>query len=63
MSIVENYEVLILDLGDVPLVGITAALAIENMVKEAREKHRQIFIVGASGQVKRDCNALRFWEI
>ena len=52
MAIVEDYEVLILDLGDVSHVGVTASLAIENMVKEAREKRRQVFIVGASGDVK-----------
>ena len=52
MAIVEDYEVLILDLGDVSHVGVTASLAIENMVKEAREKRRAVFIVGASGEVK-----------
>ncbi len=52
MAIVEDYEVLILDLGDVSHVGVTASLAIENMVKEAREKRREVFIVGASGDVK-----------
>ncbi|NEO97181.1 MAG: SulP family inorganic anion transporter [Symploca sp. SIO2E9] len=52
MSIVENYDVLILDFSDVPMLGITTSLAIENMVKDACEKRRQVFLVGASGKVK-----------
>ncbi|NEO32116.1 MAG: SulP family inorganic anion transporter [Symploca sp. SIO3C6] len=52
MSIVENYDVLILDFGDVPMLGVTTSLAIENMVKDACEKRRQVFLVGASGKVK-----------
>ena len=52
LTIVDNYDILILDLSDVPFLDITAALAIETMVKEAREKRREIFIVGASGKVK-----------
>ena len=52
MSIVKNYEVLILDLVDVPYVGITAALAIENMVKDACEKEHEVFIVGGNAMVK-----------
>lgn len=52
MSIVENYDVLILDFGDVPMLGVTTSLAIENMVKDACEKNRQVFLVGASGKVK-----------
>jgi len=52
MSIVKNFDILILDLSDVPLLGVTASLAIETMVKEACEKRREVFLVGASGRVK-----------
>lgn len=52
LGIVSQYEVLILDLTNVPRLGITASLAIENMVKEAHEKHRTVFIVGATGIVR-----------
>ena len=52
MTIVQNFDILILDLSDVPLLGVTASLAIENMVKEACEKRREVFLVGASGKVK-----------
>lgn len=53
LSIVENYEVLILDLSNVPRLGITALLAIETMLKDAIEQKREVFLVGASGQVER----------
>ena len=52
LIIVDNYEVLILELTNVPFLDLTATLAIENMVKETLEKRRQIFLVGATGQVK-----------
>ena len=52
MAIVENYEVLILDFSDVLHLGVTASLAIGNIVKDDREKKRTVFIVGASGKIK-----------
>lgn len=53
MPMVNNFEVLILDLGEVPLLGVTASLAIENMVREAIARHRTVFIVGAEGKVQK----------
>ncbi|MBP0000359.1 MAG: SulP family inorganic anion transporter [Cyanobacteria bacterium SID2] len=50
-AIVENYKVLILDLRDVPLLGVTATLAIEKMVDEALSKHLEVYVVGSSGKV------------
>lgn len=52
LSIVGNYDALILDVTDVPLIGVTASLAIENMVKEAKDKRRDVFVVGAHGRVE-----------
>ncbi len=52
MKIVEQYEVLILDFSDVPRVGVTASLAIENMLKDSVLKGHTVFLVGARGQVK-----------
>ena len=48
-----QYDVLILDLSEVPLLGVTSSLAIENAVQEAVDNGRQVFIVGATGKVKR----------
>ena len=51
LAVVEHYDILILDFTDVPIIGVTAALAIESILKEAVEKRRTIFLVGAKGQV------------
>ncbi len=49
----QNFDVLILDLTNVPLVGVTAAMTIEAEIKAARRQRQgKIFIVGANGQVK-----------
>ncbi|MDY6940433.1 MAG: SulP family inorganic anion transporter [Cyanobacteriota bacterium] len=52
ISMVGPYDILILDLSDVPALGVTAALAIENTVKQACDKRRDVFVAGANGQVK-----------
>ena len=49
----QDFDVLILDLTNVPLIGVTAAMTIEAEIKAARRQRQgEIFIVGASGQVK-----------
>ena len=62
LSIVENYEVLILDLSTVPRLGVTALLAIETMLKDAIAKRREIFLVGATGQVQHRLNRLEILQ-
>lgn len=62
MSIVENYDVLILDLTDVPRLGITALLAIETMLKDAIDKGHEVFLVGAKGQVYRRLQCLEILQ-
>ena len=47
-----DYDILILDLNNVPLIGVTASLTVETEIKTARRQRREIFIVGAKGQVK-----------
>lgn len=49
----EDCDALIFDLSDVPLLGVTSSLALENAIKEAVEKGRHVFIVGAAGSIKR----------
>ncbi|GAX38556.1 bicarbonate transporter BicA [Nodularia sp. NIES-3585] len=52
-SAMADSDVLILDLSDVPMLGVTASLAIENAIQDAHEQGRQILVVGAGGKVKR----------
>lgn len=48
-----NYDVLILDLSNVPLIGVTAALTIESEIRVARcQRQSEIFIIGANDQVQ-----------
>lgn len=48
---IEGYEVLILDLSDVPWLGVSSGMALEAAVREAAELERQIYIVGCTGPV------------
>jgi len=45
-----DHDVLIVDLQDVPHLGVTAALALENAIQDAIEAQRQVFLVGARGK-------------
>lgn len=58
MTIVNQFEVLILDLADAPRVGVTAALAIENMVRDAIAQQHLVLIVGAKGHAQQRLSAL-----
>ena len=62
MTIVSRYESLILDLADVPRLGVTASLAVENMVREACDRRLMVFIVGAQGKVKERLAALHVFD-
>jgi SulP family sulfate permease len=50
---IQNTNVLVVDLSDVPLLGVTASLEIENAIKEACDKSIEVLIVGATGKIKR----------
>ncbi|WP_017301247.1 SulP family inorganic anion transporter [Nodosilinea nodulosa] len=45
-----DHDVLVIDLKDVPHLGVTAALAIESIIKDAHNAGRQVFLVGARGK-------------
>lgn len=52
-SAMQNADVLILDLSDVPLLGVTASLALENAIKDACDRNLEVFIVGANEKIQR----------
>ena len=59
----QNFDVLILDLTNVPLVGVTAAMTIESEIKTARRQGQgKILIVGATGQVKERLERFRIYK-
>ncbi|RZM78623.1 bicarbonate transporter BicA [Leptolyngbya iicbica] len=54
----KDHKVLVLDLHDVPMLGVTASLSLENMIQDASENDRPVFIAGASEQAMRRLNKL-----
>ena len=59
----QNFDVMILDLTNVPLVGVTAAMTIEAEIRAARHQRQgEIFLVGANGQVKERLRRFRLQD-
>ena len=52
MMLIKKYKVLILDITEVPRLGVTASLAIEDMMMEAKNNNRVAFVAGANQKVK-----------
>lgn len=52
-NLINDYHALVLDLSEVPILGVTSSLALENAITEAVEKGRQVFLVGVSGQAEK----------
>lgn len=60
---IRDCDVIIFDLSDVPHLGVTASLTLENAIQEADEKGRKVFIVGAAGQTLRRLEKLGMFDI
>ncbi|ERN41842.1 sulfate permease [Rubidibacter lacunae KORDI 51-2] len=59
-----EYSVLILDLTEVSLIGVSASLIIEAKVKEVcQHRSGQVFVVGAKGQVKERLRRFRVQDM
>ena len=52
-NLINDYQALVLDLSEVPILGVTSSLALENAIEEAVEKGRLVYIVGVSGQAEK----------
>ena len=44
-SSISDYEVMILDLTDVPMIDVTVGLALENAIKDALEANCQVYLL------------------
>jgi len=60
---VRHCESLVIDLSDVPHIGVTSSLAIENAIKDAVDDNREVYIVGATGQIKRRLERLGLFSL
>ena len=58
LSFVRDYQALVLDLNEVPTIGVTAALAIESIVQDAVKRDRTVWIVAQPGQVQKRLKTL-----
>ncbi|NER82208.1 MAG: SulP family inorganic anion transporter, partial [Leptolyngbya sp. SIO1D8] len=56
-------DAIVFDLSEVPHLGVTASLTLENAIEEAVEEGRQVFIVGAAGQTKRRLAKLKVFNM
>lgn len=59
----KDAHVLVMDLSDVPLLGVTASLAIENAIRDAYDKGLQIYVVGASTKIQNRLERLGLFEL
>lgn len=60
---VQNCKAMVLDLSEVPHLGVTTSLSIENAIQEAAEGDREIYIVGAKDQTYRRLTRLGLLKI
>ncbi len=50
-AILDNYKILVIDLTHVPLLGVTATLALEKTIDDAYAKSLEVYIVGGEGKI------------
>ena len=42
---IADYDVMILDLSDVPMIDVTVGIALENAIKDAKDAHCEVFLL------------------
>ncbi|MGB0723395.1 MAG: SulP family inorganic anion transporter, partial [Gammaproteobacteria bacterium] len=52
-AVLDAHEILVMDFTDVPMLGVSSSLALENMVVEDLGAGRPVFIAGARGDVRK----------
>ena len=57
-----NCQAVVFDLSEVSHLGVTAAIALENAVKDAMEVGRDVFMVGISGSTENRLRKLKLLE-
>ncbi|MEL6468179.1 MAG: SulP family inorganic anion transporter [Cyanobacteria bacterium J06623_4] len=60
---VQSCKALILDLSEVPHLGVTTSLSLENAIQEAVDGDRAVYIVGAKGQTYKRLTRLGLLDI
>ncbi len=52
-NLINDYQALVLNMSEIPILGVTSALVLENAITEALEKGRQVFLVGLQSQAEK----------
>ncbi|MDM7937693.1 MAG: SulP family inorganic anion transporter [Cyanobium sp. CZS 48M] len=60
---IQECESIVFDLSEVSHMGVTASLALENAVKEALEKERNVYVVGAEGSTLKRLRSLKVYSL
>jgi SulP family sulfate permease len=59
----KDADALVVDLSDVPSMGVTSSLAIENVIRDAHDKGLEVYVVGASRKVSNRLQKLGLFEL
>ncbi|MEG3907138.1 SulP family inorganic anion transporter [Microcoleus sp. w2-18bC1] len=59
----KDADALVMDLSAVPMLGVTASLAIENAIRDACDKGLQVYIVGASTKIQQRLQKLGLLDL
>ncbi len=59
----KDADALVIDLSDVPLLGVTASLAIENAIRDAYDKGLLIYVVGANSKIQNRLERLGLFDL
>lgn len=59
----KDADALVMDLSDVPMLGVTATLAIENAIRDAHDKGLEIYTVGASAKIQSRLESLGLFNM
>jgi SulP family sulfate permease len=59
----KEADALVVDLTQVPSIGVTASLAIENVIRDAHDKGLQVYVVGASAKIQHRLQKLGLFDL
>lgn len=59
----KDADALVVDLAEVPSMGVTASLAIENAIRDAHDKGLEVYLVGASAKIQRRFQKLGLFDL
>ncbi|MCW8347959.1 SulP family inorganic anion transporter [Vibrio sp. ZSDZ65] len=62
-SSIADYEAMILDLTDVPMIDVTVGLALENAIKDALDAHCQVYLLCPNAQTQQQLEKFHILDL